>query len=128
MRLFLSFFTSLLLLQITNTQAVTTARRYALHLDAVQEQSRNQTAELEEARQLNQKVVQLYQEGKVDEALPLAKRVLQIREKALGKDHQLVIEALINLAELSLAQKSYRASLAFYERVLKSNEKLAGLD
>lgn len=128
MRLFLSFFTSLLLLQITNTQAVNRARRYALHLDAVQEQSKNQAAELEEARELNQKVVRLYQEGKVDEALPIAKRVLQIRERALGKDHQLVIEALINLAELSLAQKSYRASLAFYERVLKSNEKLAGLD
>lgn len=83
---------------------------------------------LDEAKRLNQKVVQLFQENKIDEALPLAKRVLQIREKALGKDDQLVVEALLNLAELNLAKKSYREALSFYERVLKSNEKLAGLD
>lgn len=127
-RLFLAFFTGLLLLQITNAQAGNRARLYAGNAYARQEQTNNQAAELEEAGQLNQKVVRLYQEGRIDEALPLAKRVLQIREKALGKDHQLIIEALINLGELNLAKKSYRESLAFYERVLKSNEKLAGPD
>lgn len=87
-----------------------------------------QTAELDEATELNRQVVRLYQEGKIDEALPLARRVLQMREKALGKDHQLVSEALLNLAELNLAKKVYRESLEIYERILKSNQKLAGPD
>jgi TonB family protein len=87
-----------------------------------------QSPELDEARELNRKVVEFYQAGKFEEALPLAKRVLQLREQALGKDHQLVSEALINLAELYLAKKSYREALSFYERLLKINEKVAGQD
>ncbi|HEY0322982.1 MAG TPA: TonB family protein [Pyrinomonadaceae bacterium] len=127
-RLFLAFFTSLLLLQGTGTQSVKTARQDAANSLPRPAQANRQEAELEESRQLNQKAVQLFKEGKIDEALVLAKRVLQIREKALGKDDQLVIEALINLAEINLSKSFYRASLPLYERVLKNNEKLVGLD
>lgn len=91
-------------------------------------QTSPQSAELDRAAQLNQKVVQLFKDGKIDEALPLAQQVLQIREKALGRDHQLVIEALLNLAELKLHKSFYRESRSLYERILKSNEKLAGPD
>ncbi|HEX8747525.1 MAG TPA: TonB family protein [Pyrinomonadaceae bacterium] len=85
-----------------------------------------QTAEPDEAARLNEQVVQLYKAGKLDEALSLAKRVLQLREKASGQETQLVVEALINLAELYLAKKSYKEALPLYERALKSNERQAG--
>lgn len=87
-----------------------------------------ESPELEEARALNEKVLQLYKAGKVDEALALATRVLELREKALGRDDQLVSEALINLGELYLAKKSYKEALSAYDRVLKNNERLAGAD
>jgi tetratricopeptide (TPR) repeat protein len=127
-RLFLALSTSLLLLQGTGTRSVKTAPLDAVKLQAGTAQADQPAAEPEEARQLNQKAVQLYKEGKLDEALALAKRVLEIREKALGKNHQLVIEALINLAEINLSKSFYRASLALFERVLKYNEKQVGLD
>jgi tetratricopeptide (TPR) repeat protein len=127
-RLFLALFTSLLLFQGTGAQTGKTAPLDAAKRQSGPEQSDLQSAELEEARQLNQKVVQLFNEGKLDEALPLAKRVVQIREKLLGKDHELVISALLNLGELTLAKQLYKESLSSYERVLKSNEKIAGPD
>src|SRR5829696_4138331 len=101
----LAFFTGLFIFQSVGAQQQqqkTPLRPQVFTVDAwaVQEQTKEQTAELEEARTLNQKVVQLFREGKIDEALPPAKRVLQMREKALGKEHPLVMEAAINLAEL----------------------------
>jgi TonB family protein len=87
-----------------------------------------QTGGPDEAARLNEQVVQLYKAGKVDEALSLAKRVLQLRENSSGQEPQLVVEALINLAELYLAKKSYRDALPLYERALKNNERQAGPD
>lgn len=87
-----------------------------------------QAGELDEARELSLRVVKLYQAGKLDEALPLAKRALELREKILGKEDQLVIESLLNLAELKFAKNFYRDSLALFERVLKNNVKQAGPD
>ncbi|HEX8175431.1 MAG TPA: TonB family protein [Pyrinomonadaceae bacterium] len=87
-----------------------------------------QTGEPDEATRLNEQVVQLYKAGKLEEALTLAKRVLQLREKSLGQEPQLVVEALINLAELYLAKKSYKEALPLYERALERNERQAGPD
>lgn len=113
MRIALAFFICLLLLQVPVAQTVSSSA---------------QSNELEETKELNRKVVRLYKEGKLDEALQLAKRVLQIREKLLEKDHQLILEALLNLGELTLAKQLYRESLSYFERVLKLNEKQAGPD
>lgn len=125
-RLFLAFCSILLLSQVNSAaQALLSAGGSAFQQNSNEGQT---TPELEEARSLNEKVIQLFKAGKVDEALVAAKRVLQLREKALGQDHQLVSEALINLAELYLAKKSYKEALPVYERVLKANERLAGMD
>src|SRR5262245_21361878 len=43
---------------------------------------------LQEARKLNIELMKLRQAGKYDEARPLAERVLEISEKALGKEHR----------------------------------------
>ncbi len=40
-----------------------------------------QSSELKEAEQLSTQVIKLYEKGKFDEALPLAERVLFLREK-----------------------------------------------
>src|SRR5687767_11275989 len=120
MRLFLALLVTLLLFQCIGSRTGNTASFYANDSNARLAHAGQQTAELDEARQLNQKVVQLFSEGKIDEALPIAKRVLQIREKALGRDDQLVVEALLNLAELKLYKSFYRESLSLYERILKS--------
>ena len=40
-----------------------------------------------EANDLDQQVIQLYNQGRFSDALQLAQRALTIREKALGPDH-----------------------------------------
>ena len=42
-----------------------------------------ESPELQEARTLNESAVKLFNQGKYDEAIPPAKRALQIREKLL---------------------------------------------
>ncbi len=64
-----------------------------------------QSAELDEAARLSRKVVDLYKEQKYDEALPLAKRVVEIRGRILGDDDGSTAAALLNLAELYLAKQ-----------------------
>ena len=52
---------------------------------------------LQEAKSLNAQVVTLFQQGKFEEALPVAQKVVQIREKELGRDHIETAKALTNL-------------------------------
>ena len=80
---------------------------------------------IDEAAALNAEVVRLYQAGKYAEATEIAKRVLTIREEALGPEHPNVGTALNNLGELYRAQGRlaeveplYRRSLAIYEKAL----------
>jgi len=51
-----------------------------------QAQSNIQSSELKEAEQLSAQVIKLYEKGKFDEALPLAERVLFLREKFLKQN------------------------------------------
>jgi type II secretory pathway pseudopilin PulG len=46
--------------------------------------AQTQEAQLAEANRLYQQALQLYQAGRYAEAIPLTRRVLAIREKALG--------------------------------------------
>jgi TonB family protein len=68
-------------------------------------------------------MVKLYQERKYDEALPLAKRAVQLREAALGADDPLLRKSLINLAEIYLALRKFGDAQSPLERVVKSYEK-----
>ncbi len=79
-----------------------------------------------EADALNDQVVQLHKAGKYDEALPIADRVLAIREKALGPDHLLVAISLNNLAELYRALGRYGAAAPLHKRALAIREKALG--
>lgn len=90
-----------------------------------QKQTTN-SPDLAEASRLSRQVVALYDRGNFDEALPLAKRALEIREKQLGSEHQLVALALTNLAGLYSAKKQYGEATRFYQRALGVYEKTLG--
>jgi CHAT domain-containing protein/Tfp pilus assembly protein PilF len=55
---------------------------------------------VEEAKRLQAEVEQLYAQGKYTEALPIAERVLALREKAFGAEHTDVATALNDLGVL----------------------------
>jgi TonB family protein len=74
--------------------------------------------ELAEAQKLSLEVVRLFKAGKYDEATPLAKRALLIREKALAAGHPEIVSSLINLGELYLARRMYGEAESYYQRVL----------
>lgn len=81
---------------------------------------------VEEAKSLNAQVVKLYREGKYDEAIPPAKRALEIWEKERGKESQQAATSLLNLAEIYRGKKSYTEAESFYRKVLKIEEKRLG--
>ena len=82
--------------------------------------------DLDEASRLSRQVVTLYDQGKFDEALPLARRALELREKHLGSEHELVGRALENLASLYFAKKQYEWAARSYQRALNVFEKTLG--
>jgi TonB family protein len=79
--------------------------------------------ELIEADKLNTEVIKLFKAGKYDEAIPLAKRVLQIREKALTPGDEQINAALVNLAELYVSKQKYDDAKDYYQRLVSSYEK-----
>ncbi|MEA5594721.1 CHAT domain-containing tetratricopeptide repeat protein [Rivularia sp. UHCC 0363] len=87
--------------------------------------SKTQSEELAEAEKLNQRVVQLYQEGKYNEAIPLAERALAIAQKILG-EHPDVATSLNNLAGLYKVQGRYSEAELFYKKALEIRKRILG--
>jgi CHAT domain-containing protein/Tfp pilus assembly protein PilF len=85
-----------------------------------------QSADLKEASDLNQQVVRLYTEGKYEEAIPIAERALDIREKALGPVNPDVATSLYNLAQLYRAKGDYSQAEPLYKRAIDIREKTLG--
>ncbi|WP_204152063.1 tetratricopeptide repeat protein [Leptolyngbya sp. CCY15150] len=85
-----------------------------------------QAAALEEANRLDQQMIQLYQQGQYDEAIPLAQQALDIRETALGENHLYVATSLNNLAELYRAQGNYAAAEPLFQQSLAIRETALG--
>ena len=83
---------------------------------------------LEKAARLNKKVGQLYSQGRYQEAIPSAKRSLEIYEKALGPDHPSVAAGLNNLAVLYKSLGDYPKAEPLYKRSLAIKEKALGPD
>ncbi len=78
--------------------------------------------------QLNQQVMKLYQAGKYAEAIPLAQKVLEISEKALGPDNPDLSHFLDNLALLYYAMGDYAKAEPLARRALGIREKTLGPD
>lgn len=85
-----------------------------------------QTPPMLEADQLHLQVVALSKEKKFREALPSAKRVVELREKALGSEHSKTHAAWKNLAAIQSMLGGHGEAAEVYERLLKAQEKLVG--
>lgn len=82
----------------------------------------SQTPDLQAAQKISLEVVKLFKEKKFEEALPLAERVVTIRENAQGKNHVQVAQAYRNLGYIQLqrdkrkeAQSAFEKALGIYE-------------
>jgi TonB family protein len=91
-------------------------------------ESGQNTKELDEARMLTDQVVRLHEQGKYDEAIPLAKQALKLRETALGEKHVLVAVAMANLASLYLGKKDYSEAESHYRRAVSVYEKASSAE
>lgn len=89
------------------------------------QKSEESSPELVEAQKLSVEVVKLFNAGKFDEATRLAKRALQIREKAVKPGHPLIEASLINLGELYRAKENYGEAESYYQRLLIIYEQAA---
>ena len=67
-----------------------------------------------ESVRLSLAATKLYNEGKFDEAFPLAKKALELREEVLGKDHGLVNVAALNLAEIQYSRRKFTESRSLF--------------
>lgn len=94
----------------------------------VEQPTATSSPELAEAQKLSLEVVKLFKAGKYDEATSLAKRALQIREKALAAGHPEIVSSLINLGELYVARRMYSEAEAYYQRVLTIYEQESAQD
>ena len=79
--------------------------------------------DLQEAVKLNREVVSLFGQKKFAEALPLAQKVVEIRERELGKTHLSVAQAYWNLANIQSqlgkrkeSESSFENAFEVYER------------
>lgn len=91
---------------------------------AQQQQNDNaKSEELKEANRLSAQTVELYKKQLYDEGIALARRSLEIRERALGLDDALVGDALQNLASLYFAKKDFDQAISLSKRAVAIYEK-----
>ena len=108
--------------------AIATAQASAQPTILAVGQASSQTAELEQAGQLNDQAVKLNGAGRFAEAGPLAERALQIRERVLGRDHPDTLTSVDTLAAVYLEQGRYSEAEPLYQRGLQSRERVLGRD
>ena len=75
---------------------------------------------------LNRQVLQLYQQGKYQEAIPLAEKVLAITKGRLGPEHPNIATSLRNLAFLYASTGDYARAEPFFEEALQIRQKALG--
>jgi len=82
--------------------------------------------ENDDAEALYTEVMRLYQQGRYEEAIPLAERALAIQEKAFGPEHLEIATSLNNLAALYWTRGNYARAEPLYKRALAIQEKVFG--
>jgi TonB family protein len=89
-------------------------------------QTSPESPELGEASELTKSVAKLYKEGKFDEALPLAKRALEIRERLLPRTDPRVSMSIGYLGDVYLAKRDFGSAKKNFERLLQLQEERLG--
>lgn len=90
--------------------------------------SAQESPELQEATTLTDSVIKLFSQKKYEEALPLAKRALQIREKLLPPEDPRVSSSLLNLGEIYIARRDSKPAREVFQRLLGIQEQRFGPD
>ncbi len=80
----------------------------------------------EDPAALNDQVVDLYQQGRFQEAITLAERALRLREATLGPEHPATAASLNNLALLYGRMGDYSRAERLFQRALAIREKVLG--
>jgi len=83
---------------------------------------------LHDARKQLEDALKLRRAGKYDEALPLAERALETRERLLGAEHRDVAAAITRLASIYTRKGEYVKAEPLYRRALDIREKALGKD
>ncbi len=81
---------------------------------------------LQEAKAQDKKVAELKKAGKSEEAIPYAKKSLELCEKSLGREHPDVAVRLNWLASLYKSTGKYVEAEALYKRAIAIDEKMYG--
>jgi tetratricopeptide (TPR) repeat protein len=89
--------------------------------------------ELAQAVELTAQLVELFKAGRNNEALPVAQKVVEIRQRLASRDDPLLGAAYTNLGEIYFAleknkeaEESFKQALAVYEAKSESNAGLIG--
>jgi tetratricopeptide (TPR) repeat protein len=85
-----------------------------------------QQQQLKRAKELNQRVFELWKAGRSREALPLAREVLKIRQQILGPEHKDTAQGLLNLAAQYDAIREYADAEPLYVKSLEIQKKVLG--
>jgi CHAT domain-containing protein/Tfp pilus assembly protein PilF len=83
---------------------------------------------LHDARKQFEEALKLQRAGKYGDALPLAERALEIRERLLGNEHRDVAAAITNLAGVYSGRGEYVKAESLVRRALEIREKALGKD
>ncbi|EDX78103.1 Tetratricopeptide repeat family [Coleofasciculus chthonoplastes PCC 7420] len=86
----------------------------------------NSTDDLAEANRLKQQVEQLYNQGKYNEAIPLAERMLRLYQSVYGEDHLDITYSLNYLGILYRNQGRYTEAEPLYRQALEMKKRLLG--
>ena len=89
------------------------------HQKGVTPNSPEEKALLEQAAQLNEQTVKLYQQGYYEKAIPFAKQTVEIRKTVLGENHPDYAQSLNNLALLYKSMGNYTRAEPLYQQALK---------
>lgn len=95
---------------------------------AAQESPFKSGFEEDPCEEINDKVSSLYEAGKFEQALPLAREALKLAESKYGRDGAAVARPLNNLAWLLQATGDYSEARPLFERALAINESTLGQD
>jgi tetratricopeptide (TPR) repeat protein len=83
-------------------------------------------AEDDDPNALNQQAKQLFEQGKYQEAIPIAERAVEAAKRARGPEHPETADVLNNLAFLFQKSGNYTKAEPLYQEALRIRQKVLG--